>query len=105
MQYYLLITLYIKKIRGETELAKTNSTDIKIQDDSTDQEDDSDIEIYTTSEISQGSARRNYLLPSIKTNYFPLKSSIHDRNSKVVLNYDNDYSKVKCPKFNDFLYE
>jgi hypothetical protein len=49
----------------------------KSEDMESSEESDSELEIVTTSEVRAGSAsHRNYLLPSLKASYFPLKASI-----------------------------
>lgn len=48
--------------------------------DTASDEDESDYEIVTTSELKQANERRNYLMPSLKASYFPLKASLTKLN-------------------------
>ncbi len=52
------------------------------ESDELDESDESDIEIITTSELKNKTYnnKRNYLLPSLKASYFPLKASVHNLN-------------------------
>jgi hypothetical protein len=52
------------------------------ESDEVDESDESDIEIITTSELKNKTYnnKRNYLLPSLKASYFPLKASVHNLN-------------------------
>ena len=57
---------------------EANEPKAKGADSESSDESDSELEIVTTSELKAGSAiQRNYLLPSIKASYFPLKASIN----------------------------
>jgi hypothetical protein len=105
-----------EKNKIETKLAKKVEM-IDSDDDDDEQSDESDIEIVTTSEVKQAFTRRNYLLPSLKASYFPLKASIHEVNqlnnrsliavekTKNALTFlGNGISGQKQLKLNDILF-
>lgn len=60
-------------------LVKEAENELSSEDN--DESDESDIEIVTTSELKQLNVTRNYLMPSLKASYFPLKASIHQINA------------------------
>lgn len=75
-----MILYYIRSEKGEeVEIVETNKPQqAKSGDTESSDESDIELEIVTTSELKAGSAiHRNYLLPSIKASYFPLKASMN----------------------------
>ena len=70
-----------------TEITKEKSDSETEEEDEPD--DDEDLEIVTTSEIRDQLTQPNYLLPSLKASYFPLKASLEISNLKPTKNSNN----------------
>ena len=100
-------------------LLNGNKKEVNGHDSSDDEEEYEDLEIVTTSEIKSGLYEKiNYLLPSLKATYFPLMSSLNQKDyhfnnvqiavekssSALTLLGPNNHNSQRKIKLSDILY-
>lgn len=79
----------------------TDDEDVQVEEKSEEEsEDEDDLEIVMTSDLKSKHNERNYLLPSLKASYFPLKASLINLNIESDEQSDqNELIAVEQSKF------